>query len=157
MAKKDKGRMTAEPVSNQIPDPADGVRMETFIPWTLVKHRMRREVITPLDAPEVFREEGDRERRERETETDSAMVRSLGLAHYWQWLLDEGKYRPLTEVAAAEGMDAGQASRIAQLAPLAPEIVEVYASEKYKTSLLETLFRQSLRANWGYKSGIPFA
>ena len=37
MAKNDKGMMTGEPVTYQIPAPAGGVQMETFIPWTLVK------------------------------------------------------------------------------------------------------------------------
>jgi len=39
MAKKDKGMMTGEPVTYQIPAPAGGVQMETFIPWTLVKRK----------------------------------------------------------------------------------------------------------------------
>jgi len=39
-------------------------------------------------------------------------------------VLDEGKYRSITEIAGAEGMDLGQASRIARLAQLAPDFVE---------------------------------
>jgi len=37
------------------------------------------------------------------------------MAHCWQRLLEDGKYRSLAEIAA-EGIDRGQASRIAQLA-----------------------------------------
>ena len=51
MAKMDKGVLTGNPVTYQIPSPAGGVQMETFIPWTLVKRGVRREIITPLDAP----------------------------------------------------------------------------------------------------------
>ena len=47
-------------------------------------------------------------------------VSALGLAHYWQHLLDTGRFRSLTEIAAAEGMDLGQVSRIARMAQLAP-------------------------------------
>jgi len=54
MAKKDKGVLTGKPVTYQIPCPAGGVQMETFIPWTLVKRGIRREIITPLDAPQAF-------------------------------------------------------------------------------------------------------
>lgn len=51
MAKKDIGKFTGEAVTFQIPNPAGGVQMETFVPWTLVKRGVRREIITPLDTP----------------------------------------------------------------------------------------------------------
>ena len=57
MARKDKGMVTGDPVTYQIPAPAGGVQMETFIPWTLVKRGVRRQVITPIDAPEHFQKE----------------------------------------------------------------------------------------------------
>ena len=41
--------LTGKPVTYPIPSPAGGVQMETFIPWTLVKRGIRREIITPLD------------------------------------------------------------------------------------------------------------
>jgi hypothetical protein len=44
--------------------------------------------------------------------------------HYWQRLLDNGTYRSITEIATAEGMDLGQASRIFRLTQLAPDIIE---------------------------------
>jgi len=45
------------------------------------------------------------ERLNRET------LKALGLAYYWQRLLDEGKFRSITVIASAEGMDLGQVSR----------------------------------------------
>ena len=124
MAKNDRGMVTGEPVTYQIPAPAGGVQMETFIPWTLVKRGVRRQVITPIDAPEHFEKEAVVERSARKQVKDSPSIRALGLAHYWQRLLDEGKYRSLTEIAAAEGIDLSQASRTAQLTRLAPAIAE---------------------------------
>ena len=100
MAKKDKGLITGEPVTYQIPAPAGGVQMETFIPWTLVKRGVRRQVITPIDAPEQFQSEATAQGRERDAAKDSPLIRALGLSHYWQRLLDEGKCRSLTEIAA---------------------------------------------------------
>ena len=129
MAKNDKGMMTGTPVTYQIPAPAGGVQMETFIPWTLVKRGVRRQVITPIDAPEYFQREAVVERSARKHAKDSPLIRALGLAHYWQRLLDEGKYQSLTEIAAAEGSDRGQVSRTAQLIRLAPEIVECCLSK----------------------------
>ena len=128
MAKNNKGMMTGEPVTYQIPAPAGGVQMETFIPWTLVKRGVRQQVITPIDAPEHFQLETILERSARKQAKYSPLIRALGLAHYWQRLLDEGKYRSLTEIAAVEGIDIGQASRTAQLTRLAPEIVDLCLS-----------------------------
>lgn len=53
------------------------------MPYTLLK----REILTPLEAPEQFQEEAIRKRHERKVAQDTPMMRALGLAHYWQRLL----------------------------------------------------------------------
>ena len=106
-------------------------------------------MITPIDAPEQFPEEADRQKQGRLARQDSPLVRALGLAHCWPWLLDEGEYRSMTEIVPAEGMDLGQASRIARLVRLAPEIVEDGLAGKGNGSTLENLNRQSLPVEWG--------
>ncbi len=148
MAKNDKGMMTGDPVTYQIPAPAGGVQMETFIPWTLVKRGVRRQVITPIDAPEHFQKEAVVERSTRKEAKDSPLIRALGLAHYWQRLLDEGKYKSLTEIASIEGIALSQASRTAQLIRLAPEIVESCLSTGRGGPKLETLARGCLASAW---------
>ena len=148
MAKNDKGMVTGDPVTYQIPAPAGGVQMETFIPWTLVKRGVRRQVITPIDAPEHFHKEAVVERSTRKEAKDSPLIRALGLAHYWRRLLDEGKYRSLTEIAAAEGMDRGQVTRTARLVRLAPEIVETCLSDGRGGQKLEQSTRICLAFNW---------
>jgi hypothetical protein len=163
MAKSDKGVMTGEPITYQVPAPAGAVQMETFIPWTLVKRGVRRQVITPIDAPEQFKQQASVERSARQHMAGSPVSRALGLAHYWARLLDEGKYRSLTEIAALEGLDLGQLSRTAQLARLAPDIVESCLSasgdrakhewskhkgRKRNDSKLEHLSRVSQAATW---------
>lgn len=149
MAKNDRGMVTGAPVTYQIPAPAGGVQMETFIPWTLVKRGVRRQVITPIDAPEHFEKEAVVERSARKQVKDSPSIRALGLAHYWQRLLDEGKYRSLTEIAAAEGMDRGQVSRIAQLARLAPEIVNASLTSGIGNRKSDQLAQICLFNIWG--------
>ena len=37
MSTKHRGRFKGEPVTYRLPTPAGGVRLETFVPWTLVK------------------------------------------------------------------------------------------------------------------------
>jgi hypothetical protein len=148
MAKNDRGMVTGDPVTYQIPSPAGGVQMETFIPWTLVKRGVRRQVITPIDAPEHFEKEAVVERSARKQVKDSPSIRALGLAHYWQRLLDEGKHRSLTEIAAIEGMDRGQVTRTARLVRLAPEIVEHCLSNVNGEPKLETLAKSCLAKTW---------
>lgn len=154
MARKDKGMLTGTPVTYQIPAPAGGVQMETFIPWTLVKRGVRRKVITPIDAPEHFEKEAVVERNARKDAKDSPLIRSLGLAHYWQRLLDEGKYRSLTDIAVMEGVDLSQASRTAQFTRLAPEIVESCFSDRLGAPKLEELARVCLAGTWADQSSL---
>ena len=52
MSKKHRGRYQGDPVTYQLPSPAGGVQLETFVPWTLVKRGLRKQIITPLDAPQ---------------------------------------------------------------------------------------------------------
>jgi hypothetical protein len=148
MAKRDQGVLTGDPVTYEIPSPAGGVQMETFIPWTLVKRGVKKQVITPIDAPEQFHEEAARERQLQEAAQERGLVKALGLAHYWQRLLDEGTYRSMTEIAVAEGMDLGQASRIVRLTQLAPYIVEACLADEENELALGNLMWRSLPADW---------
>jgi hypothetical protein len=148
MAKNDRGMVTGDPVTYQIPAPAGGVQMETFIPWTLVKRGVRRQVITPIDAPEHFEKEAVVERSARKQAKDSPSIRALGLAHYWQRLLDEGKYRSLTEIANAEELNLSQVSRTAQLTRLAPGVVQGCLSPGRSGSKLDELTRVCGAVTW---------
>lgn len=88
----------------------EGSRSRSSSPGTLVKRGVKREVITPLDAPEAFREEVAAERQARKASEESALVSTLGLAQYWHTLLDSGKARTLAEIAEAEGINKVQVS-----------------------------------------------
>ncbi len=48
MSKKHRGRYQGDPVTYQLPSPAGGVQLETFVPWTLVKRGLKKQIITPL-------------------------------------------------------------------------------------------------------------
>jgi hypothetical protein len=41
MSKRHYGKQTGRPVTHEIPTPAGGVRLETFIPWRLVQRGPR--------------------------------------------------------------------------------------------------------------------
>lgn len=148
MAKKDIGKFTGEAVTFQIPNPAGGVKMETFIPWTLVKRGVRRKIITPLDTPQAFADESAQEREARIAAQDSALVRALGLAHHWQLLLDEGRFTSMTEIARAEGLNLGRVSTIARLVHLAPDVVEACLTEGSGIALEHLIRSGSLPLDW---------
>ena len=148
MAKKDIGKFTGEAVTFQIPNPAGGVKMETFIPWTLVKRGVRRKIITPLDTPQAFADESAQEREARIAAQDSALVRALGLAHHWQRLLDDGRFTSMTEIAHAEGLNPGRVSIIARLVHLAPDVVESCLTADSGIALEHLIRSGSLPLDW---------
>ena len=124
MSRRHRGHAKGSPVTYQTPLPAGGVQMETFLPWTLVRRSLKKQVITPLDAPQEFLDEATRERETQAVSQDTALIRALGLAHHWQRLLDEQRAATVAEIAEAEGMDVTQVRRVLRLTLLAPEVVE---------------------------------
>ncbi len=156
MAKMDKGVLTGKPVPPQIPCPAGGGQMETFIPWTLVKRGIRREIITPLNAPQAFTVEAAAERTKRKVAQNTPLIRALGLAHYWQRLLDEGKFWSITDIAAAEGIDVTQARRLLRLMLLAPAVMEPLLANPDAAVNLESVLRRVMPLDW-QEQGAVFA
>jgi hypothetical protein len=146
MSKGQRSRIAGEPVTYCLPAPAGGVRLETFVPWTLVKRGAKKAVITPLDAPEAFGEEARQERQARASAQHTALLRALGVAHHWQRLLDEQRVASLAEIAEAEGMDVTQVRRMLRLTLLAPEVVERLVGTPDAT--LERVMRRSWPDAW---------
>lgn len=124
MSTKHRGRFEGAPVVQKLPAPAGGVKLETFVPWRLVQRGVRREVITPLNAPQAFMAQAAQEREERTAARDTALTRALGLAHHWQRLLVERRVASVADLAKAEGLDASQVHRLMRLTLLAPAVVE---------------------------------
>jgi hypothetical protein len=91
---------------------------------TQLRRGLKKQVITPLDAPQAFLAEARQGRTAQKTAQDSALVRALGLAHHWQRLLDEERAASVADIAKAEGMDVTQVRRVMQLTLLAPEVIE---------------------------------
>lgn len=147
MPKKDK-LIAGKATTYQIPNPAGGVKLETFIPWTLVKRGVKKQVITPLDAPEQFQAESEQEKETRKAEQDSPLMKALGQAHYWQRLLHEGKFGSFADIAAAEGVNKAHVIRICRLVHLAPEITEACMTSQSVGLTLERLMRQGVPREW---------
>ncbi|CAE6686989.1 LacI family transcriptional regulator [Candidatus Nitrotoga fabula] len=152
MANKNPENLTGNPVAYSMPIPAGGVQMETFIPWTLVKRGVNRQVITPLDAPQEFTADARQERQARESLQDTALMRALGLAHHWQRLLDGQWVESIAEIAKAEGLDVTQVRRIMRLTLLAPEVVERLA--RSPDVVLEQVMRRPWPSSWNVQTHV---
>ena len=146
-SKRHYGKQTGRPVTHALATPAGGVRLETFVPWTLVRRGLKKRVITPLDAPQEFLAEAKQERAAQAAAQDSALMRALGLAHHWQRLLDEERVTSLTEIAMAEGMDVTQVRRVMRLTLLAPEVIEHLVGAP--DIVLEQVMRRPWPNGWG--------
>lgn len=146
MSKRHYGKQTGCPVNYQLPTPAGGVQLETFVPWTLVKRGFKKQIITPLDAPQEFLTEATREREARAAAQDTALMRTLGLAHHWQRLLDEQRAATVADIAEAEGMDVTQVRRVMRLTLLAPAVVERLAATP--GLVLEGIMRRPWPNGW---------
>ncbi|WP_232520318.1 hypothetical protein [Ralstonia solanacearum] len=106
----------------------------------------KKQVITPLDAPQAFVVAARQEKRARDATQDTPLMLALGLAHYWQRLLDERRVASAAEIAKAEDIDLTQVRRMLRLTLLAPEGVEqLIVSPKAK---LEPVIRCAWSTDW---------
>ena len=120
MSKKLYGKQTGRPVTHEIPTPAGGVRLETFVPWRLVQRGSKKQIITPLDSPQAFLSEAAREREAR-----AAFV---------------------ADIANAEGMDVTQVRRVMRVTLLAPEVIERLVGAP--DMVLEQVMRRPWPSGW---------
>ncbi|MBP9217761.1 MAG: LacI family transcriptional regulator, partial [Sterolibacterium sp.] len=97
--------------------------------------------------PQEFLDEAQRGRQMRDMAQDTPLLRALGLAHHWQRLLDEGRFSSMTEIAAAEDIDLGQASKMSRLAQLAPDLIEAIALGRLDVGVSQ-LLRGRMSASW---------
>ena len=153
-SKKHYGKQTGRPITHELPTPAGGVRLETFVPWTLVRRGLKKRVITPLDAPQEFLVEATRERAAQAAAQDSALMRALGLAYHWQRLLDEELTASVAEIAKAEGINVTQVRRVMRLTLLAPEVIERLVGAH--DIVLEQVMRRPCPDIWTEQSRVPF-
>lgn len=149
---KNQGKQMGKPQTRRLPAPAGGVRMETFIPWTLVKRGSKKEVITPLDAPQAFQMQAKQERNDTGADRDTPLLRALGLAHHWQRLLDEGKVASVAEIAQAEEIDVTQVRRLLRLTLLASDVIESLIC--VPDAGLEQVIRQRWPLGWSKQGRI---
>jgi hypothetical protein len=129
-------------VTREIPAPAGGVVIETFVPWKMVRRGVRKRIVTPLGEPEAFDEEATKD----EAAQDTPLVRALGLAHHWQRLLDEGRVASVDEIAVAEGLDISYVRRLLRLNLIAPALLSAWMGTP--SFRVDTILGQPLALDW---------
>ena len=65
---------------------------------------------------------------------------------------DEGKFRSITDIAAAEGIDVTQAQRLLRLTLLAPVVVAQLLVETDMSINLEAVLRRAIPRDWREQS-----
>lgn len=153
MAKRGKGSVTGEVTTLQTPCPAGGVKMETFIPWKFVRRGIKRQVLLPTDAPASQSGTSIKQASMLPPIKDSALLRSIGLAHYWQMLLDTQKIQSNADIAAREEVDVTQVRRLMRLTLLSPHCIEAIASQTNHGVTLDWILRQSFSDDWCLQDG----
>lgn len=116
------------------------------------RSRCKKQVVTPLDVPQEFLPEATREREVRMAEKDTPLMRALGLAHYWQRLLDDQRVASVAEIAQIEGMDVTQVRRVMRLMLLAPKVVERLVGSP--DAVLEKMMRRPWSSCWAGQSSV---
>lgn len=116
-----------------------GVKLTTFIPMRIVRHKTNRVIVQPgADGEHATR-----------TGADATLLKALARALYWQQLLDSGHVANIAELAAAEGLDKVRVQKTLKLARLAPDIAENIARGRDPVGLsLEFFIRHELPDDW---------
>lgn len=126
-----------------LPLPAGGVKLVTFLPLQWGQRGCRKEVIPPANAPQPVMNAVPQQRQQQEV---TPLHRALGLAHYWQRLLDEQSVASPADIAHAEGVDVTQVRRLLRLTLLAPEIITHLVNDRQ--AQLEPVVRQTWPIHW---------
>ena len=77
-----------------------------------------------------------------------ALVVALVRAHRWQKLLDDGKFRSVSDLARDIGLDVSFAARLLRLTLLAPDIVEAILLGEEPNGLSLTMLTKKMPVIW---------
>jgi hypothetical protein len=109
------------------------------VPLTIRRRPGRTTVVTPAreDAEPVAT-----------TRADPALLKALARAFRYQRLLDEGRYAPISEMAAAERLERGYLGTLLRLTLLAPELVEAILEGRQANGVGLPQLLEPIPAEW---------
>ena len=118
----------------------DGHTLTVVIPLA-VKPRGGRKAISTPGGMEV------------ESRHDITLIKAVARAFRWLRMLESGRFATITELAAAENINASYVSRILRLALLAPEIVEAILDGRQPDGMTLPGLMQPLLEDWRRQCG----
>jgi len=77
-----------------------------------------------------------------------ALVVALARAHRWQKLLDDGKFKSVSDLAREIGLDTSFTARLLRITLLAPDIVEAILLGEEPSGLSLTMLSKQLPVIW---------
>ena len=86
-------------------------------------------------------------RQRKRKERHPSLLRALGLAYYWQSLIEAGRYDSISAIAVAEGVSKDRVSRIMQLLRLSPKRVHEIL-KALESNRLDQTTRQDMPLCW---------
>lgn len=125
--------MTAKPDTTRASWRLEGTTIVVDIPMTW-KRRGGRKVIIAPDGGDAWAPAKPRH--------DETLIRALARAHRWRRMLEEGRYRSINALAAAEKINRAYVCRLLNLTLLAPDIQEAILDGRQPNGIqLEELTR----------------
>ena len=118
---------------------SDDQGISVNVPLKLKKRSGRKEVILP----QAFASDSPMRPSHQE-----ALVIAVARAHRWQKLLDEGKFKSVSDLAREIGLDPSFAARLLRLTLLAPDIIEAILIGEEPTGLSLTMLTKQLPLLW---------
>jgi len=117
---------------------ADGHTLTVVIPLSVKPRGGRKAIITPG----VLKVE---------SRHDITLIKAVARAFRWQRMLETGRFATISELAAAEQINASYVSRILRLALLAPEIVEAILDGRQPEGMTLPGLLVGVEVEWGIK------
>jgi len=115
-----------------------GSSLTVHMPLTFRNHGGRKRVVAP-DGSEGW----TAPRQHVDT-----VLKALARAHRWQRMLESGAFANVSELAAAEKMNASYLSRVLRLTLLAPEIVEAILAGRQPAETTLALLMKPFPVEW---------
>ena len=110
-----------------------------FVPMTFRRIGGRKRIVLP---------DGSLYNPETRVPIDNAIVRALARAFRWRRLLESGQYLSINELAKADKIDRGYASKVLRLTLLAPDIVEAIIGGRQPDGLKLANLLEPFPADW---------
>ena len=107
------------------------------VPMALRKHGRRKAIVLPEGAPA------------QRFYIDNTMIKTLARAFRWRRILESGTFTTITELAAAENIDASYLSRVLRLNNLAPDIIEAIVEGRQIGGATLAMLLEIFPVEWG--------